>query len=662
MTRAAEILLVEDSPTDRLLAIAALEESKVLNSLHCVENGVDALGFLRKEGRFADVPTPDLILLDLNLPKMDGREVLLRIKADARLRQIPVVVLTTSESEEDIARAYDSNANSYITKPIDIEQFVRALRTLGDYWFQVVTLPAEGRRVAEPIPRSWPTEETKRVLLLEDNPGDAVLASTALEDVTAFGPFAVEHVSRLSEAIEALGRHAYSAVISDVNLPDSEGADTWRVLRGLAPTTTLVVLTGNDSESVGRAALADGVDDYLPKNQVFALPRVVSYSVERRLSQERQFHSQRLESVGRLAGGVAHDFNNLLTIIQGNAALIETSGSKEETLEATSEILAAASRGAKLSRQLLAYSRKQMMSRSAVDLNRVVEETMRMLARVMTNVKVTVAASDQAISLFADRTMLEQVIVNLAVNARDALGGRPGEVRISTSVAVVDTPVPDHFPKESYPGTFAQLSVSDTGCGIPASLLASIWEPYVTTKPQGSGLGLSTVYGIVSQHQGWIVVDSTAGEGTTFSVFVPMHEGPPESCRTSSSVSASPATTGGRVLIVDDERGVRRSNRRILEREGYSVLEAADGEEALLLVEHTPVDLVLTDITLPNCLQGAALGAELNHSHPELAVVYCSGFSRGVLEMDLREGENFISKPFTAGQLLAVVRARLRRQ
>jgi len=370
-----------------------------------------------------------------------------------------------------------------------------------------------------------------------------------------------------------------------------------------------------------------------------------------RRSEDQLRQAQKMEAVGRLAGGVAHDFNNLLTAINGNAQLLleeipETSPMRAD-LE---EIQRAVVRAAALTRQLLAFSRKQLVRAEILDLNALIGETVKMLRRLIGEDIRLVTLHDPALgAVRADPGQLEQLIVNLAVNARDAMPNG-GTLTIATSnVEITERATAHGF--DIVPGSYVRLVVRDTGHGMDEATLARIFEPFFTTKEpgKGTGLGLSTVYGIVAQSEGFIRVESSPGRGTTFEVHLP------RVAREDEAPTPPPppqvVLDGAEVvLLVEDEPAVRSLARRILERRGYRVLEAANGEEALRVFaecDHA-VDLLLTDVIMPG-MNGRELAERLCSLDPEIAVLYMSGYTedeiirRGVL----RDGLAFLPKPFS---------------
>jgi PAS domain S-box-containing protein len=374
-----------------------------------------------------------------------------------------------------------------------------------------------------------------------------------------------------------------------------------------------------------------------------------------RALEERLRQSQKIESTGRLAGGIAHDFNNLLTAILGTCDILlsdlpEGNPNREDVVE----IKQSANRAASLTRQLLAFSRRQVLQARVLDLNALVRNSEKMLKRLIGEdiFLLTALASDLG-AVRADPTQLEQVIMNLVVNARDAMPAG-GTVRLDTANLQVDRAWAPG-PVSPQPGPYVLLTVSDTGVGMSREVLAHLFEPFFTTKElgKGTGLGLATVYGIVKQSGGYIFAESAPGKGTEFKVYLPRVEETPESVE--QVVVPIPVSRPGQViLLVEDEESVRRMTRRVLQNLGYHVLEAAHGGDALQIVagEPGPIHLLVTDIVMPG-MSGQQLAAELKAIRPDLKVLYMSGYSddaivhRGTLGGD----SGFIQKPFTPATL-----------
>ncbi|MBX9628824.1 MAG: PAS domain S-box protein, partial [Gemmataceae bacterium] len=373
---------------------------------------------------------------------------------------------------------------------------------------------------------------------------------------------------------------------------------------------------------------------------------VLRDTTERRRLEEQLREGQKLEALGRLAGGVAHDFNNLLTVIKGNADLLkEGIPDGPPPAELVDDIRGAADRAAGLVRQLLTFGRRQPVRPEVVDLNEVVRETVGMLRRVIGS-KVQVAADlgPSAVLVRADRTQLVQVVMNLAVNARDAMPGG-GKLTVTTRT-----------PRDAATGArVARLTVADTGTGMPPEVRAKIFEPFFTTKGpgKGTGLGLATVYGIVKQSGGDIGVESTPGAGTTFRVDLPLCDDAANPAGSGSKSHPGLKTGAGRAAILaEDEAPVRRLARGALEAAGYAVAEAADGDAALeLLAAGAGADLLVTDLAMPG-VGGWELADKVRAARPDAGVVIVSGYVPDADRLGGLPGAVFVPKPFTPGDLV----------
>src|SRR5260221_609263 len=381
-----------------------------------------------------------------------------------------------------------------------------------------------------------------------------------------------------------------------------------------------------------------------------------------RLDLEAQLrHAQKLESIGQLAAGVAHDFNNILTIIQGHSdrllAQCEGDGRITEPLR---QVSAAATRASSLTRQLLMFSRKQVMQPRVLDLNGILGNMGKMLHRLLgEDIAVELKCSEGALAIEADAGMIEQIIMNLAVNSRDAMP-KGGQLLITTTTGEADDSYVKAHP-EARSGQFVCLSVKDTGCGMDEQTQSRIFEPFYTTKEvgKGTGLGLATVYGIVKQHQGWIEVASQAGAGTPFQVFLPRSAKPPE---ITGEHPAPPDIVPGRketILLVEDEPMLRELARIILSDYKYQVLEASTGAEAIRVWEahQGQVDLLLTDMVMPEGMNGRELADKLKLRKPALKIIYTSGYSAEVMGADsAHRNIRFLQKPYPPPQLAQAVR------
>jgi PAS domain S-box-containing protein len=376
-----------------------------------------------------------------------------------------------------------------------------------------------------------------------------------------------------------------------------------------------------------------------------------------RKTEEQLRQSQKMEAIGQLAGGVAHDFNNLLTAITGYAELVMKSfGEGDPAREDVQEIKKAAKRAASLTEQLLAFSRRQILKPRVVNMNTLVGDMEKMLRRVIgEDIQLSVDLGGDVGSVMTDPAQLEQVIVNLAVNSRDAMP-RGGSLTVSTSLTVLDEPSAEGVEA----GEYVELAVSDTGCGMDEVTKSRLFEPFFTTKEvgKGTGLGLATVYGIVKQSRGHVVVESEVGEGTTFRVLLPRLS---EDVAEAESKPKSSEAEGGSetVLLVEDEEVLRNLGRRVLELGGYTVLVARDGVEGLRVCERHegPIHLLVTDVVMPR-MGGRQLAERVAALCPAVKVLYVSGYTDDVV---VRNGVSeskvaFLQKPYSPSALLRQVR------
>ncbi len=621
-----------------------------------------------------------------------------------------------------------------------------------------------------------------RILLIEDNPGDARLLQIMLRSAVG-DVFTVEHTDRLSTGIALLRRSKYDALLLDLGLPDSQGIDTVKAVLSQFPTLPTIVLTGRDDDELAAQAVGVGAQDFIGKeklpsetlaralrhaiergkireklreseelfqlitenagdliavvdphgkriynspsyqtvlgyspeelkgtspfeqihpddhesvrnaleqarsnrtggrivyrmrhkngswrflestrsiirNEEGEVTKVVSINrdiTERRLLEEQFMQSQKMEAVGRLSGGIAHDFNNLLGVMIGYAEYLQEELEGGNKLRSSvNEIVKAGKRAAALTRQLLAFSRQQVLDPKVLDINAIVCDIDQLLRRVIgEDIQLGTKLDPLLGHVKADHSQIEQVLVNLAVNARDAMPNG-GKLTIQTKRVDLDAALlQNHYPNN--PGSYACLTVTDTGVGMDAATKARAFEPFFTTKEKGkgTGLGLSTVYGVVKQSGGHIHIDSSPGEGTTFNIYLPL------TCEVSATKTAEPDPMHLRsgsetILIAEDEPAMRTLVRNILQAYGYTVLEANDGEEALAISrEHRgALELLLTDVIMPG-MGGKALAQEIIRERPETAVVYMSGYTGHTYkeQWPLEPGSFLLMKPFTRQDL-----------
>ena len=386
--------------------------------------------------------------------------------------------------------------------------------------------------------------------------------------------------------------------------------------------------------------------------------------ITERVNIENQLRqAQKMEAVGQIAAGIAHDFNNILSVIQGHTELQLNMGHADESLlDSLHEISRASARAASLTRQLLAFSRKQMLHRRPIDLRESLNNLGKMLRRIIgEHIHLRIQCAENLPPVFADAVNLEQIVINLAVNARDAMP-RGGPLTITAESVMIDAKYKEREP-DAVIGTFVRLSVADEGSGMDETVRKKIFEPFFTTKEvgKGTGMGLATVYGIVKQHQGWIEVESKPGVGSVFKVFLPVADQEAQKTSESGTDLIRAADVQSRtIFVVEDEAPLREMASTILKRLGHQVVVAQDGPEALSLwPQHRgKIDLLFTDMVMPGGMTGRELADRLLREEPRLRVIYSTGYSMDLFSsgIELVEGVNCLLKPYDATALARAVK------
>jgi signal transduction histidine kinase len=509
-----------------------------------------------------------------------------------------------------------------------------------------------------------------RILMIDDDPQAGPLIEMALAD--AKFERELEVVSTATAGLERIKADEHDIFLIDQQLPDGTGLQLIRDAKACGASKPLILLTGFGSGALDEAALDAGATDYVEKHLVGPqLERAIRYALRhwrtaRALHdrEEQLRHAQKMEAIGRLAGGVAHDFNNLLTAVVGYADLIrERLEPEDPTARDVGQIRRAADRATALTRQLLSFSRKQFLNPTVMDLNETVSGLQHMLPRVIgDHIQTTIELAPLLARIRADASQMDQVLVNLVVNARDAMpsGGR---LAITTENVFLDD---DRLEAEGLalsPGMYAMLAISDTGVGMEEATRARVFEPFFTTKPKGkgTGLGLATVYGIVDQSGGGIALDTAPGRGTSVRIYLPVTSAVAE--EQGPEVSPSLASGGSEtILLVEDNEAVRDLSARALRRRGYTVHPARNAEEAIEWSQTSGVTpaLLVTDVLMPG-LSGPNLAARLMTMNPALRVLYMSGYTDDATPAHGKYwgGVPLLQKPFTPGQLAERVRLSL---
>ena len=582
--------------------------------------------------------SPNIILCDHNIPTFGGREAL--ELARAALPDVPFILVTGSLDEETAVAYLKAGAADYILK----DRLVRL-----------------GPAVIEALERARQRQELRRqerllrqiidanpsLIFVKDWDGRFVLVNQATAEI--YGTTVASLVGKTDADFNPNKDEVAHFLRDDREVMSSARSK----LIGEEPVT-------NPDTGEKRWFQTIKVPLRLPDDDLPKLLGVATEITERKRLEEQLLQSQKMEAVGQLAGGVAHDFNNILTAIVGYTDLLAAEfGPGNRHLEDLEEIRKAARRAAALTRQLLAFSRKQVLEPRVIDLNGIVQNLDKMLRSLISeNIELKTQLADDIESARADPNQIEQVIMNLAINARDAMP-EGGSLTIETANVTLDD---DYAARHVsvVPGHYVMLAVTDTGCGMDQDTQARIFEPFFTTKPagRGTGLGLSTVYGIVKQSGGNIWLYSEPGKGTTFKVYLPSVDESPEDV----SKPATPASRrGGRetVLLVEDDEQLRRLTHRALASHGYTVLEADRGNTALDIARRHKgrIDLLLTDVVMPDT-NGTKLADTLRGARPELRVLFMSGYPDGAILHNgmLEHGASYLAKPFTTEAVTRKVR------
>jgi len=448
----------------------------------------------------------------------------------------------------------------------------------------------------------------------------------------------------------------------DLTLPDSSGLYTFERMHARAPAVPTIVLTGLDVESLGTEAMQKGAQDYLIKGQVDTplLVRSVRYAIERKLLENQLLQANRLESIGELAAGVAHEFNNLLASIMGYTQLgISALSPGHPVCSDLEVVLRSADRARKLASQLLTFSRQQVSYTKVFDLNQLILDTRNLLRSVIEeDVEIVMLLSPDLHLVSADPDQIEQVLINLVVNARDAMP-TGGKLVIETANLNVNESQADRW--NCTAGGYVSLTINDNGIGMSEEVKRKAFDPFFSTKEtgKGTGLGLSICYGIMTQNGGHIEADSEIDRGTTIKLFLPCsaQEVPPLSQNQERETVPKGKET---ILLVEDEPLLRSMYTRVLVDNGYTVLEAGNGEEALRLAQKHPagmIDLLLTDMVMPQ-MGGTELARCLRESRPGINVLLTSGYTEEGpnIENSSSQPMPFLQKPFLPTELLRRVR------
>lgn len=509
------------------------------------------------------------------------------------------------------------------------------------------------------------SNEPIRVLLVDDDEDDYRIQNRLLTKA-ATRAYELDWVPTFDDALDAVRRGSYDIALVDYHIGARTGIELIEELTRQHVRVPCILLTGWSDPSIDLAAERAGAMDFLNKNQLDGtqLERSIRYVVVQartletlRAREQQLLHAQKMQAIARLSGGIAHDFNNLLTTMAGYTELALTQIPAGDPLrEDMEEIQAAVKRAEALSKRLLMISQRQLLAPILVDMNDFVTSSRGILQNLLGDgFDVEVVPAKEPARMFIDPNQLEQLLLHLASNAREAMG-EAGKLCVSVDVQSVDEPlVYDRFTIPE--GRYVRLSVTDTGPGLDANAMTHLFEPFYTTRQDrpGGGLGLSIVYGIVKQSHGYIWVESRVGEGTTFRLyFSPASELDEQLL----SPRRRRKNTGPvRILIVEDEASLRRLAARVLRKKGYEVVEAVDGVDALesLERESAPFDFVLSDVVMPR-MSGSELARHVAKMDMPPTVILMSGYSDGILDDNVRATcTEVLNKPFTVTELIDIV-------
>jgi len=632
------VLLLEDNPRDADLSIRKLSEADFQFTAVVSRNSKEFKELLEKQSY-------DLILGDYRLPDWTGLDALRWLRSSGIAT--PFILITGTLGDELAIECIKAGADDYVLKEKLDRLPVAVRRALADQQLR--------------LERDWAEKELRESenqyrLLFHANP----------HPMWVFDPETLRFLTVNSAAVHHYGYSVgqfLSMTIKDIR-PEEE------IPRPFEKIKDSTFGSAERYHEIWKHRKKDGtiIDVEVSSQPIMfravkaTLVLAVDVTEHRKLEQQFRY-AQKMEAIGRLAGGVAHDFNNLLMVIGSHAQLIWGHlGDPMRVDRYMQQIMSAIDRATLLTRQLLAFGRKQFQDLRILDLNSIVPEFCKMLPGLLgSDIEVVVRTSPRSCLVYSDKAQIEQVIMNLIVNARDAMP-KGGTITIETDRQKLGR---EYFPSRgvnAQPGEYVMLAVTDTGIGMDAKTQSQIFEPFFTTKEpgKGTGLGLSTVYGIVKQSGGYTWVYSEVGVGTTFKIYLPYAEAAIEE-EVQAPIPQSDATGEETILLVEDEAALRAAISEFLESRGYHVLSAANAAEALRIstTYEDVIDLLLTDLVMPG-LGGVELAAKMRELHPGIKVVYMSGYTEQTAKADaLGKPDFYVQKPFSLPTLSGIARRAL---
>ncbi len=679
-----KLLIVEDDSDSRIY----LERS--LNAQgHTVETAVNGVEALEK----VKLSAPDLIISDILMPEMDGFEFCRRIKKDEYLKTIPLIFYTATyidQQDEDLAMSL--GASRFVVKPTEMSVLLSIIKEVMDEHNKVNlpvldTLKMGDEEISQKHRDALIKKLSKKINELEQERLEVqkkekdlhqsekkyrTLFENANDGILLIDPDTQQIIDCNKKAADMVGytvEELKTKTISDLH-PDKEKHLLSDKLTEIETTGSVSCISGLHHKTADGRLVPIEINatmvEYDGKLLNLSIVRDIS---ERKKLEEQLLQSQKMEAVGQLTGGIAHDFNNILSAIIGYAYLLKVKLKKDDpSRHYSDQILSAAEKAASLIRSLLSFSRKQIISPRPVNLIEIIGRIEKLLSRLITeNIELTTIYNPMPhlmdkddLYIMADPGSIEQVIMNLTTNARDAMPNG-GKLSIETRYSKIDT---EFIHKHGFgvPGEYAVIRVSDIGIGMDSRTREKIFEPFFTTKgmEKGSGLGLAMVYGIITQHEGYIDVESTPGKGTTFSIYLPVAKAKGSADHhTSIPPEVTPKHGTETVLVAEDDENLRYLLKTILNKYGYTVLEAANGQEEIdsFMENKDKIHLVISDLIMPN-KNGNEAYREISEMKPDTKVIFLSGNTDDVTQKSIavENGLPFLLKPVYPDVLLAKVR------
>ncbi len=630
--QAPKLLLVDDHQTnlDTLEAMLAGEGYQI----YTASSGLEAI-------ELAAGLHPDIILLDVMMPEMDGFEVCERIRKNPALQQTPILLLTALGDHASLLRGINSGADDFISKPVNLEILRARVRTIVRLNRACII---DALRQSEERFRQLAENVNEVFWILERASKRVIYASPAYE--TIWGRSCAALYADPREWTDAIHADDRARVLAVIEGDSPEPFDhVYRILRPDGETRWVRErgFPMRDAEGCVQRLVGTAED----------------ITMMRRL-QEQLLQSQKMEAIGTLAGGIAHDFNNILGGIVGFTELTRLrAGDNPKLREPLDAVLQASRRAASLVRQILAFSRHHERHIEVVQLRLIVSEAMKLLrASIPSTIEFDLRLASDVGLVRADPTQIHQIVLNLCSNAEHAMRGHPGRLCVALANVEADSALCAAHTRLR-PGPYVRLTVSDTGCGIKTELMTRVFEPFFTTKPagEGSGLGLSVVHGIMESHGGVVTVESKPGVGTRFDLYFPTER----LSQTPATATAPPFPPsrgeGESILFVDDDPDLAALGRAALSELGYHVESCILPTEALGLLRARSFDLVVTDHTMPG-MTGIEFAAKVQAIRPRIPVVLVTGYCAGkISEQAVMAGiKEVVFKPIDLSALSAAVR------